>query len=148
MDGAGRPDCRRCEEPVVKTWPCFCGLTWDENLTLVDAELLRADADRFLGCQRKASNNDGASWVHAARPTTRLAGVEGRPCPLAPACGGVIVASARRSDGHVFLCCSNNDPKNYHSRPQLCRWSFNDVSDVDPAFAAAVVLRLEQRRRV
>lgn len=83
-----------------------------------------------------------------ARPLScSLAPLEGAACPWRGmgGCGGVILATCRLSSDHVYLRCSNNDPKRLASRrDQLCKWSFNSLREADPDFADAILRRRDQ----
>lgn len=104
------------------------------------------DVKRLLGELedfRAAKRNKGE-----ARPLSRSpALLEGAACPRRDmgGCKGVILATPRLSTDHVYLRCSNNDPKRLGTkRDQLCTWSFNSLREADPDFADAVLRRRDQ----
>ena len=83
-----------------------------------------------------------------ARPLScSLAPLEGAACPWHDmhGCKGVIVVTYRLSSDHVYLRCSNNDPKRLsNKRDAQCSWSFNSLREADPDFAALVLRRRDQ----
>ena len=95
---------------------------------------------------REAKKNKVAA---PAQPAS-LALLEGQPCPRCDkeGCLGIITATWRLHSDHVYLRCSNNDPQRYQnvSDPQ-CKWSFNWIRDVDPEYAASLLLRRDLEKQ-
>ena len=81
--------------------------------------------------------------------TLDLSVVEGAECPNKEktGCEGTVIGTFKIETPHVYLCCTHNDPLHMRTErgTQVCKWSFNQIPDVDPDFALVLLNRREEQ---